>query len=93
VFLLDLIPRVGELLLEAEADAFFLGIDVEHDDIDVLADLENFRGMADAAPTHICDMEQAVETVEVDERAEIGDVLDCALRISPGIISVRSLAL
>ena len=69
----------GELLLEAEADAFFFAVDVEDDDIDVLADLENFGRMADAAPAHVGDVEQAVDAVEVDERAEIGDVLDRAL--------------
>ena len=79
ILLLDVVPRIGELLLEAEADAFFLAIDVEHDDVDFLADLEDFGRMADAAPAHIGDMEQAVEAVEVDERAEIGDVLDRAL--------------
>ena len=35
--------------------------------------------MTEAAPAHIGDMEQAIETVEVDEGAEVGDVLDGAL--------------
>jgi hypothetical protein len=35
--------------------------------------------MADAAPAHIGDMEQAVDAVEVDEGAEVGDILDRAL--------------
>ncbi len=38
----DLFPRIGELLLEAEADAFLFAVDVENHDVDVLADLENF---------------------------------------------------
>ena len=41
--------------------------------------LSSSRGMADAAPAHVGDVEQAVDAVEVDERAEIGDVLDGAL--------------
>ena len=44
-----------------------------------LADLEHFGRVADAAPAHVGDVEQAVHAVEVDERAEIGDVLDRAL--------------
>ena len=76
---LDVVPRVGELLLEAEADPFFLAVDVQNDHVDVLADLEDFGRVADAAPAHIGDMEQTVDAVEVDERAEIGDVLDRAL--------------
>ena len=79
VLLLDAVPRIGQLLLEAEADAFLLAVDVEHDHVDVLAHLEHFGGMADAAPAHVGDVQQAVDAVEVDERAEIGDVLDRAL--------------
>src|SRR5205814_8885121 len=75
----DVFPRILQLLLEAKADALFLAIDIEHHDIDLLADLENFGRMANAAPAHIGDMQQPIETVEVDERAEIGDVLDGAL--------------
>ena len=73
------VPRVGQLLLEAEADALLLPVDVEDDDVDVLADLEDFRGMPDAAPAHVGDVEQAVNAVEVNEGAEVGDVLDRAL--------------
>ena len=79
ILLLDVVPRIGELLLEAEADAFFLAVDVQDHDVDVLADFEQLRRMADAAPAHIGDVQQAVDAVEVDERAEIGDVLDGAL--------------
>ena len=35
--------------------------------------------MPDAAPAHVGDVEQAVNAVEINERAEIGDVLDGAL--------------
>ena len=79
IFRFDVVPRIGQLLLEAEADAFLFLVDVEHDHVNFLADLEHFRRMADAAPAHVGDVEQAVDAVEVDERAEIGDVLDRAL--------------
>src|SRR5580692_9169741 len=35
--------------------------------------------MADAAPTHVGDVQQAVDAVKIDERAKIGDILDSAL--------------
>ena len=35
--------------------------------------------MTEAAPRHVGDVQQAVHAVEVDERAEIGEVLDRAL--------------
>ena len=75
----DLIPRVGHLLLETEADALFFLVDVEHDDVQVLADLEQFGWMANAAPTHVGDVQQAINTVEVNERTEIREVLHSAL--------------
>ncbi len=75
----DIVPRIGELLFEAEADAFLLAVDVEHHHVNVLADLEDFRGMTDVAPACVRDMQQTVNAVEVNERAEIRDVLDCTL--------------
>ena len=73
-----LIPRVSQFLLQPQADPFFLAIDVQDHDIDVLAHLEQLGGVADPAPAHVRDMEQAVDSVQIDERAEIGDVLDRA---------------
>ena len=37
------------------------------------------EGWPDAAPAHVGDVQQAVDAVEVDEGAEVGDVLDRAL--------------
>jgi hypothetical protein len=34
--------------------------------------------VVDAAPGHVGDVQQAVDAAEVDERAEVGDVLDRA---------------
>ena len=75
----DLVPRIGGLLLEAERDTLFLTVDVEHEHFDFLAHLEHFARVVEAAPAHVGDVKQAVEAVEVDERAEVGDVLDHAL--------------
>ena len=41
--------------------------------------LTTSRRMVDAAPAHVGDVQQAVDAAEVDERAELGDVLDHAL--------------
>src|SRR5207249_5593476 len=78
IFGFDIVPGIGQFLLETEADSFLLAIDVEHDDVDFLADFEDFRRMTDAAPAHVSDVQQTVEAVEVDEGAEVGDVLDRA---------------
>src|SRR5690606_8257179 len=42
-------------------------------------DFENFARMPDASPAHVGDVEQTVDAVQIDERAEIGDILDRAL--------------
>jgi len=48
-------------------------------DLDLGADLHIFGRVGDAAVRHVGDVEQAVHAAEVDERAEVGDVLDDAL--------------
>ena len=78
---LDLLPRIGLELLEAEGDALLLAVDVEDDDIDRLADGEHLARVVDAAPAHVGDVQQAVHALEVDEGAEIGEVLDHALDV------------
>src|SRR6185437_12840973 len=43
------------------------------------ADMERFRGMVDAPPSDVGDVEQAIDAAKIDEGAVIGDVLDDAL--------------
>ena len=79
VFLFDLFPRACRLLLEAERNLFVLLIYADNDTLNRLVELDNFRRMRNPAPAKIGDMEQAVETAEINEHAEIGDILDNAL--------------
>ena len=74
-----LLPRVGLRLLEAERDPLAVAVDVEHLDLDGLADLEHLRRMVDVRPGELGDVDQAVHAVEVDEGAEVDDVRDRAL--------------
>src|SRR3954467_11133483 len=83
ILLFDAVPWIRKLLLEAEANAFFLAVDVENDNVDVLADLEDFRRVADTAPAQISDMEQAIHSVQVNKCAEVRDVLDGAFANVP----------
>ena len=78
VALADIFPRIAGLLFEAEADAVAFGVVIEDHDFDLLTDVHDFRRVRDAAPRHVGDVQQAVETTEVDERTEVGDVLDLA---------------
>ena len=56
-----------------------LAIDVQDLHLDFLIDRHHLRRVADAAPAHVGDVQQAVDAPQVDERAELGDVLDRAL--------------
>ena len=78
VFAFDVFPRIVGHLLEAERNAFLFAVHVEDDDVHGLADVEEFGRMVDAAPRHVGDVEQTVHALEIDERAEVGDVLDRA---------------
>lgn len=71
----DIFPRVGSGLFEAEGHAFAFRVDFDNHNGNLFADLYHFARVRDSAPAHVGDMEEAVETVEVDERAVIGDIL------------------
>ena len=79
VVLEHLLPRIRLGLLEAERDPLALAVDVEHLDLDRLADLEHLGRMVDVAPGELGDVDQAVHPVEVDEGAEVDDVGDLAV--------------
>src|SRR3989449_3432218 len=75
----DVLPGVRLQLLQAEADALALPVDVEDFDFDLLPDVDHLGRVRHAAVAHVGDVEQAVHTPEVDEGAEVGDVFDDAL--------------
>ena len=52
---------------------------LQHAHIELVADIDHFGRMAHALPGHVGDVQQAVDTAEVDECAVIGEVLDHAL--------------
>ncbi len=76
VSLLDVVPRIFLRLLQTQAHALGLGVVLEHLDGDLVADLEHFAGVIDTTPRHVGDVQQAIDTAEVDERAVLGEVLD-----------------
>src|SRR6185369_13807722 len=72
-------PRILGDLLEAEADALGVGVELEDLHANVVADLEQLARVVDPAPAHVGDVEQAVDAAEVDERTVLGEVLDDTL--------------
>ena len=87
----DALPRVRLGLLEAERDALALAVDVEHLDRHGVADREDLGRVVDVAPGELGDVDQAVDAVEVDERAEVDDVRDRALDDLAGLQAVEDL--
>src|SRR4029077_319423 len=75
----DALPRIVEQLLHAERDTVGLVVDLDDLDLDLLTDVENLGRMIDASPGDIGDVQQAVDTAEIHERAVVGDVLDRAV--------------
>src|ERR1043165_3028994 len=75
----DVGPGVLPLLLVAEGDALGGGIELEDEDFDLVADVEVFGRMVDAAPGDVGNVQQAVDAAEVDEDTVVGDVLDDAV--------------
>ena len=66
-----LVPGVLLGLLHAQRDFLLVLVDVQHDDFDLVVDLHQFAGMADAlGPGHFADVDQAFDALfELDERA------------------------
>ena len=79
----ELDPGVLLALLEAQADAALVGIDVEHHDLDLLAGGDNLAGVhVLLGPAHLGDVDQALDAgLELDEGAVIGDVGDAAAEL------------
>ncbi len=87
----DALPRVGLGLLEAEGDPLPVAVDVEHLDLDLVADRQHLGRVVDVAPGQLGDVDEAVDALEVDERAEIDDVRDDALHDLAGLELVEDL--
>src|SRR5690606_29525211 len=85
-------PRIRLDLLEAQRHALGLGVELQHLDLELVADLEHLARVVDAAPRHVGDVEQAVDAAEVDEGAVVGDVLDHAVDDLPDLEGLQRLA-
>ena len=75
----DVLPRIRAELLEPEAHARALAVELEDAHVDLVADLDHFGGMLDALPGHVGDVQQAVDAAEIHKGAVVGEILDGAL--------------
>ncbi len=71
----DADPRIVAELLDAERNAVLLGVVAQDLGFELLADMHHFGRMLDTAPGHVGDVQQTVDSTQIDERAVVGDVL------------------
>ena len=55
-----------------------LGVEADDLDVDRLPDLQGVGWMVDAPPRDVGDVQQSVDSAQIDEGAVVGDVLDHA---------------
>jgi len=82
--LVDALPGIGLELLEAEADALLVLVDLEDDHGEAVAGLDGLARMGEAGPGHVGDVKESVDAVQIEEGAEVGDVLHRALDLVAG---------
>src|SRR5690606_5224425 len=76
---LDSNPWVFAQLLQTQGNAVTLAIELQYLDVDLIANIDDFRRMLDALPGHVGDVQQAVHAAQIHERAVICEVLDDTL--------------
>ena len=79
VFISNAGPRTLGFLLKTKSDFFANFIHRNNINLKLLIDMNNFVRIADTAPSHVGDVQQAIDTAEVDECAEVCDILDHTL--------------
>ena len=70
---------MGSELLETEGNALLLVVEVKDNNIDLLVELDNLLGIVNTAPREVGDMDESVNTAEVNKYSVRSDVLDCSL--------------
>src|ERR1700730_9095202 len=91
VILGEVLPRVGLALLDAQADASALFVDVEDHDFDFLTDVHHLGGIdVLVGPIHFRHVHQALDALfDFHEAAVVGDVGDLAEQPRIGRIAPR----
>src|SRR5471032_1966638 len=61
---------------QAQGDTVALTIVLQNLDIDLVANVDDFRWMLDTLPSHVGNVQQAIDATQIDECAVIGEVLE-----------------
>ena len=63
-------------MFETQGDTFLTLFEVEDNDVDLLVEFNHFGRMVDTAPREVGDVDETVQTAEIDECTVGNDVLD-----------------
>src|SRR5579875_1792034 len=74
IALFDGCPGINLGALDGERDLFLFLIYAQYLHFDLLANMQHFAGMVDAAPGQLTDMHQSVGPAEVNKSPEVGKV-------------------
>ena len=69
----EALPRILLSRLQGQGDTLTVEIDVEHLDGDLVANLDDLRRVVDVLPGQLGNVDQTVNTAEIDESAEVDD--------------------
>ena len=75
VFLGNQDPGILETLLIPEGDPFAFPVEAENHHVDLVADREVLAGVTHAPPRDVRDVEQTVQTAQIDKNTVVGEVL------------------
>ncbi len=70
------LPRILGTLFEAQRHPLGVGIKFQYFDLDFVTHLEHFTGMINTTPTHVRNVQQAINTAEIHKATILRDVLD-----------------
>ena len=90
--LFDRFPRIRVQLLHPQRNSFFVAVELQNLDRDLVADVQNLRRMLNPAVRHVGDMQKAVDAAEIDKGAVVGKVLDDSLNDGPSPMSCSAFA-
>ncbi len=68
-------PGIFEPLLVTQRNPLSFAVKAQHDDVDLVSDLEILGWVADSSPGDVGDVEEPVEATEVDEDPVVGEIL------------------
>ena len=76
VLLFNVVPRVRQQLLEAQANFSFFAVDGENHDFDFLIHRNHFRWLGNPRVRHVSNVQQTVDAAKINKRTKVSDILD-----------------